>query len=77
MVAGKKQTAVIIIMLRLGANTEGKGKLLPSSSTESKAAFFSVNLVGLMLSLLMQRLSLMFWYDLSTIDTKMCDSLLA
>lgn len=38
--------------------------------------FLSVTLVGLVLSLLMQRLSLMFWYGLSSTGIKMCDSLL-
>lgn len=48
--------------------------LVPQLKTRQH--LLSVTLVGLVLSLLMQRLSLMFWYGLSTIGVKMCDSLL-
>jgi len=63
-------------MLRLGADTENRGKLLATCSAKARQHLLSVTLEGLVLFLLMRRLSLMFRSDLSTAGIKMCDFLL-
>lgn len=77
MVAGKKhrvQLSSLCWGLGLMQKTRESYFLVPLLKVRQH--LFSVTLLGLVLSLLMQRLSLIFWCALSTVGIKMCDSLL-